>query len=56
MPHALEVVPVGGDTAWANIHETGDTLSYGTPELIDKLKAVYVRDRRRKLSGDAERI
>ena len=48
MLHAFVVVHVGGDTAWANIHDAGNTLSYGTRELIDKVKGVYVRDRRRK--------
>ncbi len=47
MLHALEVAPVGGDTAWANMYEAYKTLPCETRELIDKLKAVHVRDRRR---------
>ena len=45
--HALEVAPVGGDTAWANMYEAYNALPHETRELIDKLKAVHVRDRRR---------
>ena len=47
MLHALEVALVGGDTAWANMYEAFKTLTCETRELIDKLKAVHVRDRRR---------
>ena len=47
MLRALEEGSVGGDTAWANMYEVHTTLSCETRELIDRLKAVHVRDRRR---------
>ena len=47
MLHALEVADEGGDTAWANMYAAYETLPAETRRLIDGLKAVHVRDRRR---------
>jgi taurine dioxygenase len=47
MLHALEVADIGGDTAWANMHTAYDTLPAKTRTLIDGLKAIHIRDRRR---------
>jgi taurine dioxygenase len=47
MLHALEVADEGGDTAWANMYLAYETLPAATRRLIDGLKAVHVRDRRR---------
>ena len=47
MLHALEVAETGGDTAWANMYDAYETLPTRTRALIDGLKALHIRDRRR---------
>ncbi len=47
MLHALEVAEEGGDTAWANMHAAYDALPAEMRKLVDGLKAIHVRDRRR---------
>lgn len=47
MLHALEVAEEGGDTAWPDMYAAYETLPSKTRDLIDGLKAIHVRDRRR---------
>ena len=47
MLHALEVADEGGDTAWANMYLAYETLPKETRDLIDRHRAIHVRDRRR---------
>lgn len=47
MLYALEVAQEGGDTAWADMYRAYETLPKKTRELIDGLRAIHVRDRRR---------
>jgi taurine dioxygenase len=51
MLHAKEVADEGGDTAWTNLYLAYETLPDETKRLIEGLKAIHVRDRRRNPRG-----
>jgi taurine dioxygenase len=51
MLHALEVPEEGGDTAFANMYAAYDALPEKTKKRIENLKALHIRDRRKKASA-----
>lgn len=43
---SIEVPPAGGDTMFANMYEAYDSLSAGLKDVLDKLEAIHVRERK----------